>query len=547
MEKPSFIKELFKRRVPQIIGFYIAATWMMIEIGDWMVERFHLAPEITSYIFIGMAFFLPSIFYLAYHYGKPGKDQWKKATFAIVPSNVLIALVAMYYFVAPVVATEIKVVTDEKGGEQTFEVAKTSSHIHIANFFWKNDSGNKNLDWMQYGIAWMLSKDLNRSVFISSYTPFSSSKMLKKFKESGFKNGLNIPMAMQLDISRKRFSQYIVDGTFNVKNDIYTFNYNVVDVLLGKKVVEQSISGNDVFSLIDDLTTSIKNSLEIPEVTNDLSNDLRVSEHISSSMLATEKLIESKVKRHLEKNYTKAKELIEMSVNEDFSFAYAYAELVIINQLSGLSQDAQKAIQQVLKHEYKFTVQEKFKYKSLSYIIPGDYKSSLKVIDMWIELFPNDIEAHEERVKVSFITGLEQDKALDSLRNLRALLPHDYSNLKLMASIFILQNKLEKASDSLNEFLSYVPGNINVLLQVANVNVRKKEFNKARQVLERVILIDSDNLTASLRLISLETKLGNFSLAEEMLQGLAEKVISPEEILQVSNAYIFLFKSRRNK
>ena len=352
MEKFNFIKELFKRRVPQIIGFYIAATWMMIEIGDWMVERFHLSPEITSYIFIGMVFFLPSMFYLAYHYGKPGKDQWKRATFAIVPSNILIALVAMYYFVSPVVATEIKVVTDEKGVEQTFEVAKENTHQYVTSFFWKNLSGDEKLDWMQYAIAWMLSKDLNRSLFISSYTPFSSSEMLNKFKESGYKDGLNIPLAMQLDVSRKRFIQYIVDGTFDLKDKVYTFHYSVVDVALGKKILENTISNTSVFDLVDDLTISIKENLNVPKVMNDLSEDLRVSEHVSSSISAIKSLIESKIKIYLEKDYVLGKTFLEKSVAEDFSFAYAHAELAKINQLSGLTQNAQISMQEVLKHEY---------------------------------------------------------------------------------------------------------------------------------------------------------------------------------------------------
>ncbi len=66
MSEQSLVKQLIERRVPQIAGLYIAATWMMIEMGDWMTERFNTPDTITSYIFIGMLCFIPSVLILAY-------------------------------------------------------------------------------------------------------------------------------------------------------------------------------------------------------------------------------------------------------------------------------------------------------------------------------------------------------------------------------------------------------------------------------------------------------------------------------------------------
>ena len=53
-EKRSIFESLMHRRVPQLVGMYIAATWLVIELGDWMTERFNLPAILTSYVFVAM-------------------------------------------------------------------------------------------------------------------------------------------------------------------------------------------------------------------------------------------------------------------------------------------------------------------------------------------------------------------------------------------------------------------------------------------------------------------------------------------------------------
>ena len=39
----SFWRTLWDRRVPQIVGIYIAAWWMGVDIGQWLTENFGLS------------------------------------------------------------------------------------------------------------------------------------------------------------------------------------------------------------------------------------------------------------------------------------------------------------------------------------------------------------------------------------------------------------------------------------------------------------------------------------------------------------------------
>jgi len=540
--------ELFSRRVPQIIGIYIAATWMMIEIGDWIVERFHIAPEITSYIFIGMIFLIPSVIYLAYQYGKPGPDAWKMATFTIVPSNLVIAFIAMYYLVTPVVTTT-KMVLDEKGVQQAYEVPIGEDHQEVVSFFWKNKSNRSELDWLRYGLPWMLNNDLDRSLFISSDSPFSSTTLLKEMKKADYDNDLIIPNPLQITIARKRFSQFYLNGEFDFNGTDYELKVDLIQVNTGKKMASHSSKGSDFFSLLDDLTENIKETLQIPKTIEELSTDLPITEHISASIPALKNFIQAKLKRNLEDDYSGAKELLEQAVKADFSFVYANTELAIVNQLMGNTQEAQIALDNALKHEYKLSEQNKFSYRGMAYGLRGDYASQLKVFDMWLELFPEDIDAHESMVSLLLPTGLDHEKALNSLRKLRELKPDDNSVLRAMAKLFLINNELEKAKISLEKFISLSPQNVSAMVELAEVYTRSTQFELAKKTLEKVTLIERDNLAAAFKLILLNIRVGEFEQAEKALSKMQQEASTPEQKFTVFAGYsnYYLTRGELNK
>lgn len=543
-EQTSFFKNLIRRRVPQIIGLYIAATWMMIEIGDWMIGRFHLSAEITSYIFIGMAMFLPSVIYLAYQYGQPGPDPWKKPTFLIVPTNLVFSVFAMFYFIEPVIATETKTVQDEKGVYKTFEVPKDEYRKNIIGFFWKNKSGDKELDWLQYGLPWLLSKDLDRSLFLSSDTPFDSEYVIKGLQKSGFVKGLKTPKSLQLKLARQGFTQYSLNGEFNFQNQQYELKIELLEALTGERLVELSVKGNDYFRLIDELTLKIKESLNLPRTLKDTSTDMPVAEHTSESELAIRKLVESNVKRFFESDYQSAKVLLEEATLEDFSFAQAYKALARTNLLMGNSREAEQAISKAIQHEYKFTVQDQFLLKGMAYGFRGDYSSQAKVYEMWTDLDENDIEAHEYLARIHTATGIDLAKALNSLMKLRELKPHDDSVLLDISRVFILTKRIDKAIESLKVYVDKNPRDTDGLNQLANAYERDSQFELAKTTYQKILLLDRKHLPTSINLSNLEARLGNFVLAEELLSQLMSNASSPPEKLQIYRGYLTLYDLR---
>ncbi len=541
MQKQSLIKELIDRRVPQIVGLYIAATWMMIEMGDWMTERFNTPEAITSYIFIGMLCFIPSVFILAYQYGKPGKDPLKKTTFIFVPSNVIIAFVAMFYLVSPVAATETKMVIDEKGNSKTYEVSKQEYRSPLVTFFWENQSQQAELDWMRYGMAWLLSRDLDRSLFVSSITPFNSDGMLSGIMKAGFHRVLDEPKSLQLELARKRFLKYMLAGRFDFRNDVYTLEVNIYEVKSGKLHATHSTSGKELLSLIDDLTINIKKSIGVPLDINEQTTDLPVSEHTSESLEAIKKVVEADIARKLNNDYEKAKSLLEQAIAIDFSFTNALTKLARTNQLMGITKEASAALSKALKHEYKLTTEEKFLYRGLVYGLRGDYHSQVKVYDMWLELFPSDIDAHKTMSRLLLVTGIDHEKALASLKRLRELSPSDDSVIRNMTTLYILIGDLQQAVKTQQEYTRLNPNDNNGLLELASVYERTSQFDLAEQTYNRILLLEMDNLAASTRLALLDLKRGNLESAENRLAQLLANASDDRQSFDILQAYSFYY------
>jgi tetratricopeptide (TPR) repeat protein len=538
MPQQSFLKELFKRRVPQILGLYVAATWMMIEIGDWVTGRFQMPAHITSYIFVGMAVFLPSVCILAYQYGQPGKDPWKKSTLAIVPINLLLAVVLTMQTVQPVEATEHREIVDENGKKHSYEVSKQEYRRQLISFFWRNQSDDKRLDWLQHGGPWLLAKDLDRSLFIDASTPFNSQDMREKMKQKGFTYGVKTPNALKLQLARDRHVDFSVTGQIDKNNHVITLTIDVTKVSSSEIIASFSATGENILGLIDELSDRVKQTLALPTSIAEKTSDLPVAEHISDSLIAIEHFADAKVKHLFEADFIGAKTSIEKAISADFSFAYAYTELANIERYLGNAQGSENAINQALKHEYKFTLQERFLYKGVSYGVRGDYQSQVRVYDMWLELYPDDIQAHEAMVGILLSTGIDHPKAYQSLQKLAELNPKDMFLLKDLAQYYMLNDQLDMAANRLEAFIEKKPQDIDTLYDLADIYARNTEFEKANQVLDKVLLLDRYNLKASLKQIEINKKLGKLTLAYDSLILLEQTLPEREQKFRIKQALL---------
>ena len=260
--EPTLFDNLTKRRVFPIVGMYIAATWLVIELGDWITERFDLPANLTSYVFVAMIVMLPAVALVAYNHGAPGRDRWTRTERIFVPVNVLIAA-AVIYLVNPGLdasaATETLEIADEMGQLQTFEVARQGYHQEVIGYFWENlSTDDDENDWLSYGLPMVLAHDLARvSPVISVRTPFDTNSMMRRLRNQGFERMQGFPRGLAVEIARDRRSAAFILGSYRVDGDTISLNASMYAAESGDLIGAHSVTTDDWLAGVDDISEAI--------------------------------------------------------------------------------------------------------------------------------------------------------------------------------------------------------------------------------------------------------------------------------------------------
>ena len=373
--KPTFFENLNQRRVLQYVGMYVGATWLVIELGDWVTERFGFSASITSYVFVAMLVMLPAVMLFAYNHGAPGKDDWTRLEKAVIPLNATLALTVLY-LISPLLdaeaATETVQIPDETGVIQEFEIARQGYHKEVVAFFWENETGNSELDWLSYGLPLMLAHDLNRvSPVITVDTPFDSSGIRSQLKDRGFESLLGEPQGLRVEIARDRRSAALIAGSFSQVGETITINVTLSDTETGDEIGSHAISGGDWLTAVDDVSQAVLNYLEV-EASDNQSDD-PISQHFSNSLGAIRHFTNGHLALDINNDYPQGIADFQSALGLDPSFAEASGALSITHYLSGDIESARRTASEALNNSYRLSETGKFILKANRYIFDGQF------------------------------------------------------------------------------------------------------------------------------------------------------------------------------
>jgi hypothetical protein len=198
----SALKELLKRRVPQILGIYLGISWAIVEAVGFLVDRYLLSSHLVDLCIVILLSMVPSVLILAYFHGTPGRDEWTLPEKVGIPTNLLVcvALIAFLFAGKDLGATTMTVtVADEEGQAVERVIPKSEFRKKVVLFPFENASGDSTLDWLQYGMPLGVWADLRQDMFISATEGLS---FLEQMREAGYEDGLDLPPALMRSIAQ---------------------------------------------------------------------------------------------------------------------------------------------------------------------------------------------------------------------------------------------------------------------------------------------------------------------------------------------------------
>ncbi len=514
----SLMTELIERRVPQILGMYVAAVWLAVEIGEWMSERFAVPEQTSSYIFVIMIAFIPLVGLLAWGHGRPGKDKWTQKQIIFIPFNIAIAWFAVESFIKPEVnATEIMSVVDEQTGQMVeFEVAKTGLNQKVTSFFWDNNTGDEELDWLSYGAAWLVSKDLHRSPIISIQTPYDSRTMFNRVTKQGYEDAVGEPLSLDLSIADDRDSQWMIKGEINKDGAQLSFEVSLYDVVTGALVTTITSAYDDWLFALDDVAEQLGTIiLKQANIQPTLIPDLAISDHVSTNITAIKQVINALNAVTFENNYVEGVEHLKTALESDESLAEAYVLLIDYFRAMGDFESAKQAAEDALKLEYKLYQESVFKVKANYYAINGEQTKAIRVLENWVKIHDDSADALRILGSNYIFIGNRLDDALKVFERLNELQEAGSETYINLAKIYRLKGDKDKAIEVLELYQHDEPNETEPLLAMAETYMQFGDIELAREKYDEASLLSINNISADLGLAKIMTMQG------EVEQGLA--------------------------
>jgi tetratricopeptide (TPR) repeat protein len=431
-------------------------------------------------------------------------------------------------------ATETLTIEDETGALKEFEVARRGYHREIVTFFWENETGKPELDWLSYGLPIMLEHDINRvSPVVTANVPIDSPLLADRLKEQGYDRLTGVPNGLAIQLSRDRQSDALVVGSFSEDGNSKIVSARVIDAASGEVLETFTGSAGDWMTAIDKVTGAVLGTWEITPAED--RRDDPLSEHFSNSLDAVRHFVLGKVAVQIDGDFPRGVSEVNAALAIDPAFAEARGELSVWQYLSGDLEAARSSATQAMRNSYRLSTTSEFALKANRYIFDGDFERGERVLDMWTEVEPDSTLALQSVAQLSRVRSTSEslDKAMAAYDQLLQLRPNDYTIYRQKAQVEEQRGDYEAAIELLSRYLEFVPNSGPGYQQLARLHQAQGDLDAAQGALEDAAILLADPLSAELGLARLEARRGSSGAAMARLDALRGGELLPQQRLEV--------------
>ena len=431
----SLFTDLFERRVPQFIGLYFAASWGIVQYINWVVDRYLLSPYLVDLAFAISISMIPSILILSYFHGRPGKDEWNRIEKIAIPTNFLISSFLIFLMFYPKdlgAVTENITVTDENGKEFVKTVVKADFKKNIIIWDFENKSGNEDLDWLETSLTGIINLDLTQDLYIVNHSAWAHDKARKM----GIEEVNEMPLQDMKKISHDYHTDYFITGDFNFIDNTYEVNIKIYNPDNMKVMENMTYQSDDIFSLTDEISLGIKQGIGISQTYLDNVIDLPVSEIYTDSFDAF-KNFGLWMEAWTDSNLEEASKYLDKVFEIDDTFAYAHFIASVFHVMNNNLETRVYHLKQAEKYSSKLTQRHLFQSKIASFDT-GKEEDSIKrkkVLEMWMELYPNDRDAYDFAVQFAAMNG-DNEKMIELKKMILKINPGEHDILLDIGNIY---------------------------------------------------------------------------------------------------------------
>ncbi len=539
----DFITELRDRRILPAVGVYVASSWVLIEILDRLVERYLLSPYLTDIVFWGLYSLIPAVMLIAWTHGRRGKDRATRVEKVGVPIN-LIATLGLLITVfggkdLNLAATQITV-NNELGQQETHYIPSETFRSRMAVFFWKNESGNPDLDWLQYGVTELLVQDLQQDPFVLANSPWTNfgNGFYSRIRQAGFNDGLAVPRSLMRKIAEEANRQYFVEGSLDKVADEYLVTARIWDTQTLTQVAELTGRNWDIYTAVDLLSKAIKKALDVPESGNRIAEDLPLAETYGESEDALKAYIKGLNARLFENDFVQSSAFFDEAIRIDPNFVLGWFLKAVNMVESGDLPGAQEFLSKAQQLDYRLPSRDRAQLKSILYRLDGEHEKLMSFLRLQAQI-RDDASSHDHLAAMFMMTGeLEQAKKESLLA-----LERDALNV----GIYLRMSALERATGDMEASIDYArkyqqlkPEDIDANIQLGDLLRDSGELKAAEEHYKQAQILQNAPVAPTLRLSLIAARKGDINAARDYLSEAEAYAQTPMEKTRVRQVAVLL-------
>ncbi len=539
--KSTLFQSLMKRRVPQISGFYLGASWGLIQFVEWIVVRYGLSPYLPDFSLVILFSLFPSVFMVAYFHGRPGEDEWQRIEKVTIPINLIFTISLLVIFFSGKelgAATKTIVVQNEVGKTVKKVVAKSEFRKKVALFNVKNTTGDETLNWLESGFPMLMQLDMMQDPFIDEVSLLlDNGNILQNLKKAGFETGVDAPISLLSKVAIERHYEYFVTGNFSKKGDEYLLSIKLYDAERGKRLASNEIVSEQLLELVDQASILTKENLGIPKYHLESLQDFPVAEVSSGNLEALKLLVNALEQLQFHNNYLKGAEFSQAAIEKDTSFALAYFYLGILQANLNQSKQSVKSLRLAMKYDFKLPEFLKFLVKDTLYLMSGESKKRLSLLKMQTSLEPENIDI---RLRLSYLYSANKKyaEAIKEIKSVMEISPQPETYLDNIGYLYLQMNQFDQAEVYFKDYLKAFPSESTSFNNLAYLYNLQGKDELVRENYEKSLLLDPENLPATLNLASVDEKFGDLEKAFKQYQTALTSFNEPAEKAQIFNRLV---------
>ena len=527
------MRKLLDRRVPQIVGAYLATSWVLLEFTDWAVGQYALSPALTNFVVATLLLLLPTVVVLAWRHGAPGEDGWTRTDAVVSGLNLVVAAgVLMLSFGNQELgaAATVQLLEDDAGNTVERVIPKAAFRRDIIVWDFDNESGDPDLDWLRSGLWTGLVSDLSQDLFVTPVVLVPAEpRLYQPLTEAGFDLPYGVPLALKRQLSEGRGVGHFLAGELSARDgDTLVVSTRLYETRNAREVAARTYRGTDPLEIVDRMSVDVRRDLGIPEWQIEESVDLPAAEILTDSPEAFRAFSGYRVAMY-QNQLPRAREAAAAATEIDPGFATAHGATASAALLLGDQTAAREGIAEALRLAYRLPERSRLLLQMLDQMLfRTDPAGALQTGSYWAELYPQDTQARQLLAATYRMQG-NADGQIAQYRALLALDSADVQSLQAIAGAFAGKREYDSALVYYARLADLQPTDTQTRLDIAATQTSLLQFDEARETLEDARVAVPGDPEVRNRLARLDMRLGDYETAGRQIEEMSALARTPQE------------------